>query len=59
METLFVHFASLSVINGQIFRLLLKISVEEKKKIRLYNIFFRLSDFAEIFNQQKKIVNWK
>ena len=54
METLFVHSASLSVINGQIFRLLLKISVEEKKKNETIEHFFRLSDFAELFNQQKK-----
>ena len=49
-----MHSASLSVINGQIFRLLLKISVEEKKKNETIEYFFRLSDFAELFNQQKK-----
>ena len=49
-----MHSASLSDINGQIFRLLLKISVEEKKKNETIEDFFRLSDFAELFNQQKK-----
>ena len=49
-----MHSASLSVINGQIFRLLLKISVEEKKKNETIEHFFRLRDFAELFNQQKK-----
>ena len=49
-----MHSASISVINGQIFRLLLKISVEEKKKNKTIEHFFRLSDFAELFNQQKK-----
>ena len=49
-----MHSASLSVINGQIFRLLLKISVEEKKKNETIEHIFRLSDFAELFNQQKK-----
>ena len=49
-----MHSASLSVINGQIFRLLLKISVEEKKKNETIEHFYWLSDFPELFNQQKK-----
>ena len=38
-----MHSASLSVINGQIFRLLLKISVEEKKKNETIEIFSGLA----------------
>ena len=40
METLFVHSASPSFINGQIFLFLLKISMEEKKKNETIEHFF-------------------